>query len=131
MKYLVVHCSDSPHRGDTAADVHRWHTQRGWAGIGYHAVIREDGLVESGRPLYWEGAHVRGHNKDSLGVMLFGTDYFTPSQYKALGTILRLWKLMYPEAEVCGHSDLDPHKTCPNFDVKKWWAEVNDDQTHL
>ena len=125
MKYLVVHCSDSPHRGDTAADVHRWHTAKGWSGIGYHAVIQEDGTIEQGRPLYWQGAHVKGHNRDTLGVMLFGISYFTPEQFISLEELLNEWLELYPDAEVVGHRDLDPHKTCPNFDVTEWWDKVN------
>lgn len=120
---IVVHCSDSPHRGDTAENVHLWHLERGWSGIGYHYVIQEDGRLEVGRPHYWMGSHVRGHNKNSLGVMLFGISEFTPVQFETLLELVRYLKHLYPKAEVLGHSDLDPHKSCPNFDVKTWWAE--------
>ena len=121
---IVVHCSDSPHRGDTAADVHRWHVGRGWSGIGYHYTIDENGHVEHGRPHYWTGAHVSGHNTGSLGIMLFGIDYFTPVQLHALKELIEGLLLTYPEATVCGHRDLDARKSCPNFDVKEWWARV-------
>lgn len=120
---IVVHCSDSPHRGDTAADVHRWHLERGWSGIGYHYTITEKGVVEAGRPHYWTGSHVRGHNTGTLGIMLFGVDYFTPEQYTALSKLLQYLIIIYPNVEVLGHSDLDPHKACPNFDVRKWWGQ--------
>ena len=123
---IVVHCSDSPHRGDTAADVHQWHLERGWSGIGYHYVIKEDGELEFGRPHYWTGSHVKGHNTGSLGIMLFGKDYFTPEQFDTLKVLITNLRMEYPNAEVMGHRDLDPHKTCPNFDVKSWWASVNE-----
>ena len=51
IKTIVIHCSDSEHRGDTASDVHDWHARKGWSGIGYHYTINEFGLVEAGRPL--------------------------------------------------------------------------------
>ena len=121
---LVVHCSDSPHRGDTAADVHQWHIQRGWSGIGYHHTINELGLLENGRPHYWTGAHVEVHNTGSLGIMLFGKEYFTPVQYEVLENLLNYLLHLYPGAEICGHTDLNPHKSCPNLDVKKWWEGV-------
>ena len=121
---LVVHCSDSPHRGDTAADIHQWHLARGWSGIGYHYVIREDGTVDRGRPEYWIGSHVAGHNMNSLGICMLGKEEFTKAQYTALEQILRSLLVKYPGAEILGHRDLDPKKTCPNFDVRGWWEGV-------
>lgn len=120
IKKIVVHCSDSPHRGDTAEDIHHWHLERGWSGIGYHYVITEDGRRQTGRPHYWAGSHVRGHNKNSLGICLLGVDEFTEAQMMELTQLLRELKRVYPEAEILGHRDLDPRKTCPNFDVKRF-----------
>lgn len=121
IKHLVVHCSDTPDDRDvTAAEIHRWHKQRGWDGIGYHAVITRDGIVEMGRPVYWPGAHVRGHNSSSLGVCLIGNEHYSCAQYKSLETVIRQWLRRYPSAQVVGHCDLDSQKTCPNFDVKQW-----------
>ena len=123
IRFLVVHCTDSPNDRDSvdAEEIHRWHVERGWSGIGYHAVIRRDGTVENGRPSYWPGAHVRGFNSDSLGVCLVGTDQFTDAQLNSLEGLLQAWKAQFPDAQICGHRDLDPQKTCPNFDVGHWW----------
>ncbi|MGI0120094.1 N-acetylmuramoyl-L-alanine amidase [Zooshikella sp. RANM57] len=124
---LVVHCSDTPNDRDvTAEDIHQWHIQRKWSGIGYHKVIRRNGVIEQGRPDYWEGAHVKAYNSTSLGVCLIGRDQFTDAQMQSLERVLQDWKAKYPNAEVCGHSDLDTHKTCPNFDVKSWWSVIVD-----
>lgn len=121
--YIVVHCSESPDgRDDRAADIHRWHIEKSWAGVGYHAVICRDGAVEDGRPHYWHGAHVRGYNNRSLGVCLIGTSEYTEEQWRALKWLLRSWKAQYPNAQIVGHCDLDNSKTCPNFDVKNWWV---------
>ena len=116
---IVIHCSDSPQgRGDDAATIHRWHQERGWSGCGYHYVIIESGEVQNGRPHYWTGSHVRGHNKGSLGICLIGRDTFTKSQMDALKGLLMSLHVMYPDAVFYGHRDLDPGKTCPNFDVR-------------
>lgn len=122
---LAVHCSESPDgRDDRAADIHRWHRERGWDGIGYHAVICRDGTVEQGRPEYWTGAHIAGHNANSLGVCLIGTRDFTDSQMRALHSLLRVWLERYPGAQVVGHYELDPGKTCPNIDMARLRASL-------
>ncbi|MBU2708892.1 N-acetylmuramoyl-L-alanine amidase [Zooshikella marina] len=122
IEYLVVHCSDSPNsKNYSAKDIHQWHLQRKWAGIGYHKVIKRDGSIENGRPEYWVGAHVKGYNSRSLGVCLIGRDSFTKKQFETLEIVLTDWKCKYPNATVCGHKDLNPQKTCPNFNVTAWW----------
>lgn len=119
IRTVVIHCSDSPHRGDTAEDIHAWHLQRGWVGIGYHYVITEFGEVEYGRPEYWVGSHVRNHNTKSLGICLIGRDTFTDKQMEALRTLVKDIKTRHGDKiSVVGHRNLDPGKTCPNFDVK-------------
>jgi len=54
-------------------EVRRWHTQgRGWSDVGYHYLIDLDGTVVEGRPIEKAGAHVKGHNANSVGISLFG-----------------------------------------------------------
>lgn len=117
---VVVHCSDSPNNLDSvdAETIHHWHLERGFTGIGYHYVIRRDGTVESGRPEYWEGAHVYGHNSGSLGICLIGRDEFTEPQWFALNQLVTDLVHRLGELNFVGHCELDPKKTCPNFDVK-------------
>jgi len=118
---IVIHCSDSPNdRGDTAQNIHQWHLERGFDGIGYHYVVLPTGDIENGRPEYWQGAHVRGHNKGSIGICLIGVDDFTRDQLTALRYLIMQLIHKHPLAEVFGHRDLDPNRTCPNFDVKEW-----------
>jgi len=121
---IVIHCSASPQgRGDDAATIHRWHKQRGWAGIGYNWVIVESGAVQAGRPEYWTGAHCKGHNTGSIGICLIGEDTFTDEQMSALVGMVRILKAKYPGAEVLGHYQLDDGKTCPNIDIPQWLHE--------
>jgi N-acetylmuramoyl-L-alanine amidase len=120
IRYLVVHCSDSDD-DLTASDIHAMHLGFGWDGIGYHAVIIKDGTIEQGRPHFWSGAHVYGHNEKSLGVCLIGRNDFTSEQMTALDGLLRDWIARYPQARICGHRDFpNTQKTCPNFDVATW-----------
>ena len=123
---LVVHCSASPQgRGDTAATIHKWHRQNDWHGIGYHRVVLEDGTVENGRPDYWQGAHTRGHNENSLGVCLIGEGGdATSAQLAALAGEIIAWLWKYPDATVLGHRDLNDGTECPGFDVTEWWTSI-------
>lgn len=139
IRYLVVHCAATPPDMDIGAkEIDLWHRQRGFFSIGYHAVIRRDGRVESGRPLDVPGAHAAGYNQMSLGVCLVGgidkagphgkgQDNFTPDQYVSLAGLLQKWKKLHPDAEIVGHRDLisrhDRLKECPSFDVKTWLKE--------
>lgn len=113
----VIHCSDSPHRGDDASTIHMWHKQRGWDGIGYHWVILEDGKIQAGRPEYWQGAHVAGHNEDSIGICLMGDEEFTGAQLLALKDLYHDINQRYHGIEWYNHYELDTSKTCPNFDA--------------
>ena len=121
VKFIVIHCLETPTgRDDRAADVHRWHIERGFDGIGYHYVIPVSGRTERGRPEYWTGAHVRGHNFESIGIALAGTDEFNDAQIDDLVDLLYRLKLQHQDAQIVGHYELDSDKTCPNFDVRKF-----------
>jgi len=126
IQFLVVHCSDTPDDEPVSArEIHAMHLGFGWHGVGYHRVINRSGVVEHGRPDYWIGAHVYGHNEVSLGVCLIGRTGFTDAQYHSLEAVLREWKKVCPQAEVVGHCDFEyTDKTCPNFDAKQWWASL-------
>lgn len=112
----IIHCSDSTF-GD-AATIDRWHKERGWNGIGYHFVILPDGTIEKGRPLNKQGAHVYGHNRNSVGTCLIGKTEFTPRQFEALQILHNVLEAIYGTLPFYGHRDYDKGKTCPNFEVK-------------
>lgn len=106
IRYLVIHHTDS---GDVPAEeIDQWHKSNGWAGIGYHKVIRADGSIEDGRPVTKVGSHCKGLNNCSLGVVLtgrFNKQKPTPAQIATLVQQLRFWKSKYPGAVVIGHRD--------------------------
>jgi len=129
VKYIVVHCSYTPEQMDIgAADIDRWHREKGWMMIGYHKVIRRDGTIEDGRPLNKRGAHVKGLNAKSIGVVMIGgmnrsksgpAINYTDEQWETLGTLLDELKDQFPAAKVSGHFEF-ANKTCPNFDAGFW-----------
>ena len=122
---IVVHHSDSPQgRGDDASTIHGWHLARKFSGIGYHAVILEDGTIQAGRPDYWSGAHASGNNENSLGVCLIGEDEFTWEQFDALYFYLEDKIATYDilVENIIPHSDVSD-KNCPNFDLEEFKIE--------
>jgi len=136
---LVVHCSASNQDVDIE-DIKRWHIDRGWRTVGYHWVITADGQMQQGRPEYQMGAHVAGHNKNSIGICWVGgyngEDNRTDAQKLALRALITSLVAKYDisDENILGHRDLSPDvdgdgkverhewlKTCPNFDVKEWY----------
>ena len=137
--HIAIHCSATPAGRDFgAADIRRWHRERGWRDIGYHYVIRLDGSVEKGRPDDQPGAHERKLNRNSIAICLIGgsrptgspefkrglgKNTYTAAQWEALGSLVRKLKGKHPAASVIGHRDVPGvRKACPSFDVPKCWA---------
>lgn len=119
---IIIHCSATPNgRIHDAADIHQWHQERGWDGIGYHYVIKIDGAIENGRPDYWQGAHASGHNEDSVGICLIGTDSFSQAQFRSLAKLCTKLKFKYGDVKIIGHNQVSD-KTCPGFNVEEWVA---------
>jgi N-acetylmuramoyl-L-alanine amidase len=136
IKRIVIHCADSkPSMTNVdAREIDRWHRLRGFAEIGYHFVIKRDGMVEEGRDLKDVGAHAVGHNADSIGICMAGgmsedgkraENNFTPVQFAALKKLVDKMLIKFPKAELLGHRDLPGvRKECPCFSVRDWWEEA-------
>ena len=128
---IIVHCSSvRPYQSSSAEDIDKWHKNKvthgiHWKGIGYHYVVRRDGTIENGRPLWEPGAHCVGHNKHSIGICYEGgldnegveKDTRTPAQVKTLRSLIEELHAQFPKALIVGHHDLNPDKPCPCFDV--------------
>ncbi|SHF14199.1 N-acetylmuramoyl-L-alanine amidase [Clostridium fallax] len=54
-------------------DIHKWHINRGWIGIGYHYLIRKDGSIWRGRPETAIGSHCLNYNSSSIGICFEGS----------------------------------------------------------
>lgn len=129
IKYLAIHCSATKASSDVGAkDIRKWHVEgNGWSDIGYHYVIRRNGVIEKGRPVEIAGAHVSGYNSNSIGICLVGgidskgkaEENYTPEQWSTLETFIKDFRKQYPKAEILGHRDFpNVKKDCPCFDVR-------------
>jgi len=111
-------------------EIDRWHKGNGWSGgIGYHFVVDRQGDVCVGRPVEKVGAHVKGHNSNSIGICLVGghggaatdkfEDHFTDMQRKALDKLLSDLTKEHKDAKIRGHNEVAA-KACPSFTVKEY-----------
>ena len=110
---VLHHTGGAAGEDPDAAEIDGIHRRLGWAGIGYHFLIRRDGAVEAGRPALAIGAHAEGANHDSVGVALCGNfceDVPTNAQLESCAMLLALLSASFgfePDAEhIAGHRDL-------------------------
>lgn len=143
---IVVHATDTrpdwmeASGGQAKVDeVTLWHVRdRGWNDNGYNELIDRDGKVYGGRDLDNDGdfaeetgAHVKGYNKQSIGIALIGgyggsaddqfSDHFTPAQDKALRERIEFHEQRFGPLVVKGHNQY-ANKACPCFNVQTWMA---------
>ena len=134
---IIVHCTATHPEWMSRAtsqekvdEIRRWHMAKGWSDIGYHYLIDRDGTVVAGRPVNKQGAHVRGHNRGTIGVSLLGghgaaatdrfEEHFTTQQFAALTALI--WDLQEQYGRnipVTGHNEY-ANKGCPGFQVSKY-----------
>jgi N-acetylmuramoyl-L-alanine amidase len=127
-KKVVLHCAATPDYPSkhplydhfTLKDVEAWHVQRGFSMVGYHYLVRRSGLIEIGRDELHPGAHVIGHNFNSLGICYFGTFLPTEAQQVALFTLYDAIKTRWGISHTSwlGHNELDKNKLCPGFHME-------------
>lgn len=136
---IIVHCTATRPEwwatrtlNQKVAEVRKWHMSppNNWKDIGYHFLIDRDGKVAAGRPVSEVGAHVQGHNANSIGISLFGghgsnatdqfEDHFTPEQDASLRELIARLEAEYSTiVKVSGHNQYS-RKACPGFNVKNW-----------
>lgn len=142
---IVIHCADTTASMDIgAAEIRKWHVhERGWKDIGYHFVIRRNGSIEAGRPIWALPAAVMGDNHHIIAIVMVGgcavirgkkrqQDNFTPEQWTALKSCMAGVFHKYPQiAAVKGHRQyqeaIDQGKYCPSFDVPTWWTTAQEE----
>jgi len=143
IKYIILHCTDS--LWGEVDEVRHWHKQRGFDDIGYHYLICNrypyywnlkenkpdplfDGVVQKGRSEDIPGAHTKGKNSLSIGVALVGTTKFTASQFESLKFLLKslMEKYNLSVANIRGHYEFNPNKTCPNIVMNTFRAELRE-----
>jgi N-acetyl-anhydromuramyl-L-alanine amidase AmpD len=114
---VVIHHSALPLRDGPREIQHVHMTFSGFADIAYHFVIDDGGRLFEGRPLNARGAHTRGHNTGTVGVVLLGNFEHgdpTPEQLATLTTLLLSLRDTYGITHLAGHRDFLPTETvCP------------------
>lgn len=55
-----------------------------YSDVGYHFMISDDGSIYAGRNLAFKGAHVRGHNTNTIGIAFLGDHTSRPVSTAAL-----------------------------------------------
>lgn len=117
-RYIVWHTAahGNPATGEvydtTARQIDAWHRAQGWNKIGYHFVVRLDGTIEEGRLLSEAGAHVRGLNRQAIGICFSGHGDLKPlteAQLRAgvslTVALCRWWNI--PAHRVIGHREVN------------------------
>ncbi len=129
IKRIIIHCTATPEgRNVTVEQLRDWHVRgNGWSDIGYHYIIDITGVVHEGRNVDLAGAHTKGYNATSIGVVYVGgltadgkksKDTRTPAQKEALKGLIEELRKLYPSATVHGHNEF-AKKDCPCFKVWK------------
>lgn len=126
---IIVHCTDTPHTMFvTVADLHKWHViENDWSAIGYAYYIDQIGIIHKCRDLNGDGdveddigAHAHGFNTNSIGICMEGRGEYTENQWGSLRYLINdiISRKGIKLENIIGHRDVDPHKTCPMFDVQ-------------
>lgn len=134
---LIIHCTATRpewlegHSADEKRDqIDTWHLARGWDGFGYHMLFDRDGAVSVGRSVNKIGAHTKGHNRNSIGIVLVGgyqslatdkfSDHYTKEQDATLRQVIKEWTDANPDITlISGHNEY-ANKGCPGFNVSDW-----------
>lgn len=133
--FLVYHHVGPMPSGKVNGDVvHGWHRNRKtasgtyWNGIGYNALILEDGTIEEGRPFDMQGGHTPGVNSISFGVLVVGDFDKGPPNETQVEKAIQFGKYvveeLYPGIKrIGGHNDFSssgcPGKHFPLEEIKK------------
>ena len=109
------------------AEIDSWHRDRGFRKIGYHWIVDRTGEVLPGRPETEQGAHVQGHNRNTLGICLIGgfggaatdkfNDHFTAAQRIALTDLIADIQTRHKLTKLSGHNEY-ANKGCCCFDAR-------------
>lgn len=95
--------------------IHQWHINNGWAGIGYHFLVRKDGSIYRGRSENKVGAHASNHNSTTIGICAEGNfeiETMSEAQKNSLKELVASLKSKYAISKVQKHSDVNS-TACP------------------
>lgn len=95
--------------------------QRGWADIGYHYLIGQNGLIYEGRDWSVRGTHVERFNTGSLGICLLGNFMETAPEALQLNSALALINWLGERLQlthIASHRQFNPRTQCPGDNLQ-------------
>lgn len=121
---VVIHHTGCNDIDASAEQIHGWHINNGWSGIGYHYVIRKDGTIERGRPEWAIGSHAYGENNHTIGIHLSGDfEQAEPTQEQIekcallIADICERYSLPIDGSTIVGHGELMA-TSCPGKNLQ-------------
>lgn len=124
--YREVNFTDAAETVARLQAIQRYHHEElGWADIGYHYIIDRAGRVWEGRPLGYQGAHVKAHNPENVGIMVLGNfELQQPSQQQVTSLVAMVnhvaGKYRLPVREVRTHREWPDQSTrCPGRNLQR------------
>lgn len=137
IKYIVVHCTDTPQTTNVETIQRYWQIKHKWKFPGYHYIIKANGdkikLLDEDKV----SNGVLGFNQESINVAFIGgrtktgksKNTITRSQENSLFDLIVRLGEKYPNAKVKGHCDFPNQggRTCPNFNVTEWLKNYTPD----
>lgn len=142
-KYIIVHHTggvDGNPKADTSRHtfeiIDAGHRSRGWESNGYHYTIEKKGKTVKNpyRALDYHGAHTKGYNTKSIGIVLAGNfDVFLPTreQKDSLMQLLKSLTKKYniPISKIVPHRAFSS-KSCFGSKLSDTWAQelLRDDE---
>jgi len=130
---IILHCTATRVGEELdVSQIDKWHKDRGFSEIGYHYVIYANGTIATGRDIRKKGAHVKGHNHDSVGVAYVGgldnnlvpQDTMTMQQELAFLHLVNSLRVVFGDLSVHGHNEYS-NKACPSFEVQEKYKFLN------
>ena len=130
---IIIHSAATPASMDIGVkEIDKWHKKRGFRMVGYHFVIRRNGIIEKGRPVGDIGAHARGYNRHTIGICYVGGtrngkafDNRTSRQKDSLIKLMMALKLVFGINMILGHRNVK-NTDCPSFDAANEYKFINE-----
>lgn len=127
----AIHSSGLYDQGDAIRrlqTIRKSHLNQQWADIGYHYVIDPQGRIWEGRPIRFQGAHVKNNNEGNLGIMVMGNfddEMPTGAALASLDAFIadRMRAYRVPMNRVFTHQEINP-TACPGRNLQAYMRQT-------
>lgn len=121
--WTAVNFSSQSATAERIEKIRKYHVgENRWGDIGYHYIIDRAGRVWEGRPIQYQGAHVRNNNEHNVGILVLGNfDKQSPSSaqlkslYNTAGILTKQHKIK--TALVRSHQEINK-TACPGKNLQ-------------